>query len=208
MSLVVALVFGSPFGSNEAGPDPQITVTVTESTSDRPPEPTDISSETPSGAPSSVEPPDPVETTPGVLPPEATGKPLQLESFFKYPDGWRDGRYDIADRKQVAGIAGQLQSCGQDNGQTLELRLANNFTRLRFDFAQSNTSESSDQVLQVRIDANGAFRGQRSVKLNQIGTVDVVVSGVNALKLTVSLKESPACGSGSVEAVLANILLT
>jgi hypothetical protein len=172
--------------------------------------PTDaIPTDTPSVDPPSEEPTEPTDSdTPAVLPPDAKNRPLTLSSIFKYPDGWRDGRYDVADRKQATGIGGELSSCGDYAASVLELRLANNFTKLKLEFGQSNSSESSDQVLQVRIDTNGKYADQKTVPLNKIATLDVPVSNVNALKVIVSLTESDGCGSGRVEAVLMNMVLS
>jgi len=114
---------------------------------------------------------------------------------------------DVADRKQATGIGGVLGACGYE--ETLELRLANNFGRLKMEFGQSNSSESSDLVLVVRVDANGQYRDQKSVKLNQIATFDLPVPKVNALKIVVSLKNTDECSSsGAVEAVLMNMVLS
>ncbi|MFD7154244.1 hypothetical protein ACFV9C_06590 [Kribbella sp. NPDC059898] len=160
--------------------------------------PTDVP---PSGGPDG-------EQSPVPLGPEATNRPLTMSNIFKAPPGWRDGRFDVADRKQATGIGGDLSSCGDDIGQVLELRLANNFTSLKFDFGQSNASESSDQVLQVRVDTNGQYRDLRTVKQNQIASMSIPVTKVNALKIIVSLKEGEGCGSGAVQAVLMNLILT
>ncbi|WP_344176745.1 hypothetical protein [Kribbella lupini] len=144
--------------------------------------------------------------TPVALATDVAGRPLVLGNIFKYPDGWKDGRYDIADRKQATGIGGTLSGCGYE--ETLELRLANNFGRLKLEFGQSNSSETSDQVLVVRIDANGQYRDQKSVKLNQIAAFDLPVPKVNALKVIVSLKNTAECNGGAVEAVLMNMVLS
>ena len=146
--------------------------------------------------------------SPAVLPVDIAGRPLVLGNIFKYPDGWKDGRYDVADRKQTTGISGVLASCGEAWGATLELRLANNFSKFKLEFGQSNSSESSDQILLVRIDANGQYRDQKSVKLNQITSFDLSVQKVNALKIIVSLKDTPACSNGTAEAVLMNMVLS
>lgn len=134
---------------------------------------------------------------------------MTLSKIFKYPDTWRDGRYDIADRKQVPGVGGLIPRCGDFDPAILELRLANNFSKLKLEFGQSNSSESSDQTLAVRIDANGQYRDQKSVKLNQIAAFEIPVQKVNALKISVYLKETPDCGGfGSAEAVLTNMVLS
>jgi hypothetical protein len=148
------------------------------------------------------------EQTPAPLPPDATNRPLTLSSIFKVPPGWRDDRFDVADRKQASGIGGELQACGDNAAQVLELRLANNFKLLKFDFGQSNASESSDQVLQVRVDTNGQYRDLRTVRQNQIASMAIAVPKVNALKIIVSLKEGEGCGTGAVQAVLMNLILT
>jgi hypothetical protein len=204
----VAVGCGDP--SSSASP-----VAVQASTAVSSPAPSDTATPTdvPSTEDSSTTTPEEGETgeptdKPAVLPPEAANKPLPLSSIFKYPDGWRDGRYDVADRKQATGIGGELRDCGDSYTQTLELRLANNFTRFKLEFGESNSSESSDQILQV--DANGQYRDQKTVKLNQIAAFDLDVAKVNALKIIVSLKESDACytNSGAVEAVLMNLVLS
>lgn len=171
--------------------------------------------ETPSSDPpmtDASEPPDPSDPgdsqSPAVLPTDVAGRPLTLSNIFKYPDGWRDGRYDVADRKQTTGISGTITYCGDSSAQVLELRLANNFSRFRLEFGQSNSSDDSDQVLVVRIDANGQYRDQKSNKLNQITSFDLPVQKVNALKISVYLKESSQCGVGSVDAVLMNPILS
>jgi hypothetical protein len=172
--------------------------------------PTDSPSDPPTTDPTDAPPPDDGGDgqTPLPLPPDATNRPLTLSSIFKVPPGWRDDRFDVADRKQASGIGGELQSCGDDVGQVLELRLANNFKSLKFDFGQSNASESSDQVLQVRVDTNGQYRDLRTVRQNQIASMAIAVPKVNALKIIVSLKEGDGCGTGAVQAVLMNLILS
>ncbi|GAA0934850.1 hypothetical protein GCM10009554_21240 [Kribbella koreensis] len=216
ISLIATLAFtaacGSEQGSNSAAPAPTVTIyaTPTPAAETTTPEPTETPLETPTDVPptdSSGEPTE-SEATPLVLPTEVAGQPLTLSNIFKYPDGWRDGRYDIADRKQVAGIGGLVDTCGDYNAQTLELRLANNFSRLKLEFAESNSSDDSDQTLVVRIDANGRYQDLRSAKLNQIAAFDLPVAKVNALKIIVYLKPDTGCGTGSVEAVLTKMVLT
>ncbi|MFI6831619.1 hypothetical protein ACIBG5_31265 [Kribbella sp. NPDC050241] len=168
-----------------------------------------IPTDTPSVDPPSEEPSEPEDSEkPAVLPPEAANRPLTLSSIFKSPDGWRDGRYDVADRKQATGIGGVLNGCGDSYGQVLELRLANNFSKIKLEFGESNSSESSEQILQVRVDGNSQYIDQKTVKLNQIAAFDLPVQKVNALKIILSLKDSDGCGSGEVEAVLMNMVLS
>lgn len=155
------------------------------------------------------EPGEPTDSpTPGVLPSEAAGRPLTLSSIFSAPDGWRDGRFDVADRKQVSGIGGLIRDCGESYQQTLELRLANNFKRLKLEFGQSNSSPSSEQTMQVQVNTNGQYRDLKSAKLNVVAAMDIDVQKVNALKIIVMLKDGDGCNSGSVEAVLTNMVLS
>jgi hypothetical protein len=145
-----------------------------------------------------------------VLPPEAAGQPLTLGKFFHYPDWWKDGRFDVADRRQTPGIAGVVNLCGSGaSGDTLELRLANNFKLLKLEAGQSNSSENSDQTMLVRIDANGQYRDMKKIKLNQVTSFQIPVDHVNALKIIVSLdQDDKECGMGTVEAVLMNLVLS
>lgn len=190
-------------GAAEGGGQPTATVTVTttvqaSSPTEAPPAP--VSDDT-------AEPTEPTDSaTPVALAADVAGRPLVLSNIFKYPDGWKDGRYDVADRKQATGIGGTLTSCNYEDA--LELRLANNFSRFKLEFGQSNSSETSDLVLVVRIDANGQYRDQKEVKLNQVAAFDLTVPKVNALKIIVSLKSTPKCGSGAVEAVLMNMVVS
>jgi hypothetical protein len=208
--LIGALAFTAGCGDSDqpvtAAPSP-----VVNSPTDAP---TPTPEESPTVEPTTEESPsdgptEPVETpTPGVLASEAAGKPLTLSSVFKYPPEWKEGRYDIADRKQASGISGIIPDCGDSYGQTLELRLANNFSKLKLEFGQSNSSESSDQTLQVRIDTNGQYVDQKTAKLNQITKMEISVAKVNAMKIILSLKQTDGCNSGSVEAVLTDVVLS
>jgi hypothetical protein len=184
--------------SPPAGNTP-LTETPTETPSETPTESTETPPETPS---------EPTDSPSGVLASEAANRPLTLSNVFKYPPGWKEGRYDVADRKQISGISGIVSACGDSYAKTLELRLANNFSKLKLEFGQSNSSQSSDQILQVRIDANGEYIDQKSAKLNQITTMEASVAKVNALKIIVTLKETDGCGTGAVEAVLSNVVLS
>ena len=157
----------------------------------------------------SEEPSEPVDSpTSGVLASEAANKPLTLSDVFKYPAQWKEGRYDVADRKQVSGISGIISGCGDSYGKTLELRLANNFSKLKLEFGQTNSSNSSDQTLQVRLETNGEYVDSKSVKHNQITAMEISVQKVNALKINLTLKRTDGCNTGSIEAVLINMILS
>lgn len=71
---------------------------------------------------------------PPVLDKNATGRDLTTGDFFRTPDDWRDGRFNVAGKQAVAGVAGPLDDCEEqasDYSPTIELRLANNFPEYR-----------------------------------------------------------------------------
>jgi hypothetical protein len=209
LSASLALTAGGCGGTdNNAATPPAATITVTVTAPSAEPSSSPTSSESTGPAdPSPVGEPTDTET-PTTLSTDVADRPLTLSNVFEYPDAWKDGRYDVADRKQVPGIGGVLDSCGDYSPAVLELRLANNFSRFKLDFGQSNSSESSDQTMMVRIDTNGQYRDQKSAKLNQITSFDLPVPKVNALKITLYKKDSTTCGAGTVEAVLMNMVLS
>ena len=196
-------------GSNGEQPAAVTTVTVTTTVPAPATETTSVTPDAPI-TDDSTQPTEPTDSaTPTALAADVAGRPLTLSNIFNHPEEWKDGRFDIADRKQSTGIGGVLNDCGELSASTLELRLANNFSRLKLEFGQSNASESSDKLLMVRVDANGAYQDQKSTKLNQIAAFDLGVQKVNALKIIVYLKRTPECfQGGTVEAVLMNMVLS
>lgn len=146
----------------------------------------------------------------GPLGTESAGRPLHLNDFFAPSQNWAEKRYDIADKSQVQGIGTTVQYCGSGyTPQELELRLANNFDQLTFSVGQANDSQASDQSVSVEVLANNQQVEIRSVPFNQIQQFSIPVTGVNALKIQLSLDEDvPNCGrSGSAVAVLTDITL-
>lgn len=141
--------------------------------------------------------------TGGPLGTDAQGRKLTLNDFFNPSSYWQERRYDIADQKQVQGIGAQVSSCGDTaTPQELELRLANNFSTLRFSVAQANDSVKSDQSLSVEVLANNRQAESRSVPFNQVQQFTIDVRSVNALKIDLRLDSSvPRCG-GSVIGVV------
>ena len=103
-----------------------------------------------------------------------------------------------------------MQYCGTGYApRELELRLANNFDELTFSVGQANDSLASDQNVSVEVVGNNQQIDIRSVPFNQIQEFRIPVSGVNALKIDLSLDEDVQnCGrTGSVVAVLTDITL-
>jgi hypothetical protein len=144
----------------------------------------------------------PVDDSDGPLDPEDEGRKLTLADFHMPSSAWDEERYDIADEKDVQGIAATVQQCGDYSPLELELRLANNFEELTFSVAQANDSRDSDQQLSVEVLANNEQVEIRSVPFNQVQEFTIDVDGVNALKILFYLDDNvDGCG-GSVIGVL------
>jgi hypothetical protein len=146
----------------------------------------------------------------GPLGSDAAGRKLTLADFFQPDSQWAEKRYDIADKSQVQGIGTTVQYCGTGYApRELELRLANNFDELTFSVGQANDSRASDQNVTVEVLGNNQQIDIRTVPFNQIQEFRIPVSGVNALKIALSLDEDVQnCGrTGSVVAVLTDITL-
>ncbi|CAM3117317.1 hypothetical protein PSET11_01441 [Arthrobacter ulcerisalmonis] len=138
---------------------------------------------------------------------EKAGKPLALSEFFNVDRDWSEKRYDVADRANINGIASELTTPGASYAKTLELRLANNFNKLTFKVGQSNSSTSSDKIVEVRVIANGKQIEIQKVPFNTIQEISVPVGGVNALKIQVAIDPASSRDNDSVTAVLSSITL-
>lgn len=141
-------------------------------------------------------------SAPAVLRSGDTGRPLTLSDVFKSTDGWRDDRFDIANRSSLSGIGTEVTACYQDGAATLELRLAGEFNRLRMNIGQANTSGSSDQTLIAEVVSNGKQIDSRHIPFNTIQPFDEVVSGANALIIRVYLDQTE-CSKSSTPSVIA-----
>lgn len=130
-----------------------------------------------------------------------------MADFFEAPEEWRDGRFDVASERGVTGISGPLRTCTEDDAKAeiLELRLANNFSRLSMRFGQGNDSEGSDAEVLVRVVGNGKFIDSGRVKFNRLETLTVSVPNVNALKIEVYLTGNQCSSSKSVNAVITGL---
>ncbi|MDI2034772.1 hypothetical protein [Paenarthrobacter nitroguajacolicus] len=105
----------------------------------------------------------------------------------------------------MSGIATTISSYG--NPETLELRLANNFTTFSFNVGQANDSKSSDKILVVRVVGNGKQLDVRKVPFNTIQEISVPAKGVNALKIEFTLDETPSSDSKSILAVVSDVIV-
>jgi hypothetical protein len=144
----------------------------------------------------------PVDDSDGPLDPEDEGRKLTLTDFHMPSSAWDEERYDIADEKDVQGIAAEVNQCGDSSPRELELRLGNNFEELTFSVAQANDSRDSDQQLSVEVLANNEQVEIRSVPFNQVQEFTIEVDGVNALKILFYLDDNVDDCGGSVIGVL------
>lgn len=137
-----------------------------------------------------TDPSDPTEEDserPPVLDEKATGRDLTMSDFFSAPEEWQDGRFQVAGRRDLAGISGPLYYCRDDQSthDVLELRLANQFKRISMKIGQSDESEQSDAMVNVRLLGNGKYIDSVKVPFNKIDEFSASVSDVNALKIEV-----------------------
>jgi hypothetical protein len=147
-------------------------------------------------------------TPPPVLGKDASGRDLTTADFFQLPEGWRDGRFDVAGKQQLSGIAGPLINCEDDATEsttTLELRLANNFGAISMNLGQSDDSRNSDAVLYVKVLGNGKYLDATSVPFNKIQPFSVKVPNVNALKIQVWMGGEKCDDGEPIDAVVMNL---
>jgi hypothetical protein len=173
------------------------------------PSPTDtgpsVTTEDPTAEPTDADPEE--SDKPPVLGEDASGRALTTADFFDTPDDWADGRFNVAGQKDLAGIGGPLSSCEDDASEsspTIEIRLANNFTRLSMKVGQSDESPSSESEVNVKVLGNGKYLDTIRVPFNKIANLQAPVTGVNALKLQVWMG-GENCTGDSVEAVLMDL---
>ncbi len=142
----------------------------------------------------------------GPLETDDAGRRLTLRDFFEPGPYWEEERYDVAGQQDVQGIATEVSSCyGFQREDALELRLGNNFETLDLSVVQADDSRSSDQQLTVQVLANNAQVEIRSVPFNEVLTLSIPVTGVNALRIELALDEDdPECG-GAVTAVMTDV---
>ena len=164
------------------------------------PSPTDVSS-----SDETAEPTDDESDKPPVLDQQATGRDLTTADFFSVPEGWRDARFDVAGQQELAGVGGMLESCREqpdDYSPTIELRLANNFSKISMRLGQSDDSPSSDVDVNVKLVGNGKYIDTARVPFNKIQSLDAPVANVNALKLQFWISGEECDNSDQIEAVL------
>lgn len=169
--------------------------------------PSDVTSPTPTDAPGSetAAPTDEDSDKPPVLDQQATGRDLTTADFFAVPQDWRDGRFDVAGQQDLAGIAGRMADCDRepdDYSPTIELRLANNFSKIYLKLGQSDDSPSSEVELNVNLVGNGKYIDTARVPFNKIQSLQAPVANVNALKLQFWMSGEKCDGSDQIEAVL------
>jgi hypothetical protein len=132
-----------------------------------------------------------------VLETSVSGRVLHLSDVFLLVGSWAEERYDLADESGVLALGAKVQCSGSDGGPTasLELRLANRFSRLTFEVGQATNSETSDVPLVVDVIANSTEkRDNRTVPYNKTQNFDIDVRSVGAVKINFTL---PCPGSDS-----------
>lgn len=177
------------------------TVAVTPTTTTTP---TDVSSTTDTTEPSPSPSTDDTLSTPSatLLGPQDKGRQLGLTDFFNVSSSWSESRFDVADRKDIQGLAAAVSNCNQASAEVLELRLSNSFSKLSFSVAQANDSAVSDQTLDVEVDGNNKQIDIHHIPFNQVQQFAIPVTGVNALKIAFYLDSQVSnCGAGSVRPV-------
>lgn len=89
------------------------------------------------------------------------------------------------------------------------MRLANNFEALSFSAGQANGSESSEQVLVVRVEGSGDQLEVERIPFNETATFELNVQDVNSLIIQTYLDdEVDGCTSnGSAQAVFWDVEL-
>lgn len=132
-----------------------------------------------------------------IVPPEAKGRVLHLNEFFN-PDKmtWEEGRFDVASKSQVMGLAADISSCGDTSAKELELRLAHRFQRLSFSAGQNTQSKSAQDKVIVEVVTNGSTVESHSIPFDSIQKFDVPVAGVNSVVIRSYLDDGvDDCGS-------------
>ena len=95
------------------------------------------------------------------------------------------------------------------SSEEMELRLGNRYEQLTFNVAQSNSSETSDRIINVEIHRNGESDQIIDVPFNEITPITVDVKDVNALKIILTSKprEGAKSGDGTITAVVYDMKL-
>ncbi|MBG0741725.1 hypothetical protein IV500_20420 [Paeniglutamicibacter antarcticus] len=138
--------------------------------------------------------------------PTEKGKiPVPLAEFFHPSSNWLEGRYDVADQQNISGIKSVVSKCYSADPVRLELRLANHFEKLSFSVGQANDSNSSDQVLVVRVTGNNKQIEVHPIAFNSHQEFNIPVTDVNAATIEMYLDDSVSNCGGSVGAVIYDI---
>lgn len=130
------------------------------------------------------------------LPPPVDGGELHLANFHK-PEAWEENLYDVADRRQVSGMASVV---GCENyfvsGAELEIRMGNRYKLLTFSVGQGQDSETSDATMLVTITQNGKQTEVKKLRFGKVLDFSMNVTNVNALKIGFEV-ETPDSQSGN-----------
>lgn len=150
--------------------------------------------------------------SPTILGGNDINRPLTLRDVFQYTGEWKDDRYNLVNETGVTGIGETLSTCDENRPDILEFRLAQSFKNLSFKIGLANDSKDSNQIVSLRVIANGAQVDSQHVAFNVVQPLSYPVKGVNALQMLFVL-DPVACqkainGSPSVNVVLTGVTLT
>ena len=194
-------VTATPATPEETTPSPTESTTSTAATPAVTGDPSEQSSTTPGK-------PDPSEkgTAVATLP---TDRVLTKDDIFMISSNQaEEGSYDVATEENKKGIGIPLFPYSSSS-EEMELRLGNRYERLTFNVAQSNSSETSDRIINVEIHRNGESDQIIDVPFNEITPITVDVKDVNALKIILTSKprEGAKSGDGTITAVVYDMKL-
>lgn len=99
-----------------------------------------------------------------------------------------------------------LLYCGSSPS-VLELRLAHNFTKIKFDVGQSNDSQSSDNSVLVDVIMGQNKIDSKSLPFDTVLPFNEDITGANSLKITFRLDPNK-CRDGSVTVVVSNMTVS
>lgn len=145
--------------------------------------------------------------TSSAAPAAPTAGRLGLGSFFN-PTGWQENRYNVADKKLVQGIRGELvPACGDHPvSPELELRLGSAYRQLTFSVGQAQDSASSQRVMTVEVWTDNEKVDLRKVPFNKVQPFTVDVTGVSALRVRFVLDPEDRDATCSGESIVSPVL--
>ncbi len=138
-----------------------------------------------------------------MLPSSASGRTLGLADIFATEGTWKEQRYDISDTRGIFGMATTLYC---NNSAQLELRLAHNFTKLKFDVGQANDSATADNTVIVDVIEGQTKIDSKPLPFDTVLPFEEDITGANSLKL--EFHPDPKCEDKSVTVVVSGLTVS